>query len=62
MTHYIDELQKLKKKGIPVHAFYLHKQAKNNFEEIARETNGSCHHLDINTEDGSEILTDIITK
>ncbi len=39
-THYIDELQKLKNSEIPVHAFYLNKGARNNFEEIARETKG----------------------
>ena len=47
---------------IPVHAFYLHNDAKTKFEEIAKETGGSCKPLDIHSKDGSEILTNIVTE
>ena len=48
-TFYKTELEKLKSKNIPVHAFYVHNNAKQNFEEIANETGGRCEFLDINS-------------
>ncbi|CAF3975531.1 unnamed protein product [Rotaria sordida] len=61
-THYTDELEKLKAKGIPVHAFYLHRGAKENFERIASVTSGRCEHLNINSPQGAELLTNFVTE
>lgn len=61
-THYKTELQKLKNKNIPVHTFYLNDKAKENFEEIARETSGHCKRLDIYSAQGAELLTHFVTE
>ena len=61
-THYLTELQKLREKGIPVHAFYLANGAKNNFEEIAKETGGRCEFLQIHSSLGAKLLTDFVTE
>ena len=59
-TFYKDELDILKNKNIPVHAFYILNNAKINFEEIAQFTNGTCQHLDIESSKGSDQLTNLI--
>jgi hypothetical protein len=61
-THYRTELQKLKVKNIPVHAFYIHEGAKTNFEEIANETSGRCEKLDIYSSQGAQILIHFVTE
>ncbi|XP_047142319.2 uncharacterized protein LOC105845986 [Hydra vulgaris] len=61
-TFYLDEVEKLKKKGIVVHAFYLDEGAKLNFQEISKETGGKCEALNIDSSDGANILTDIVTR
>ena len=61
-THYKDELKKLKEKKIPIHAFYLHRDAKDNFEEIANETSGRCELLDIYSSQGADLLTNFVTE
>ncbi|CAF2633120.1 unnamed protein product [Rotaria sp. Silwood2] len=61
-THYTTEMRKLKKKNIPVHAFYLRDGAKVNFEQIAHETGGSCKSLEINSPEGAESLTHFVTQ
>ncbi|CAF1002767.1 unnamed protein product [Adineta steineri] len=61
-TYYEVELQKLKNKNIPVHAFYLHDFAKENFQKIANETGGRCEQLDIHSSSGAELLTNFVTK
>jgi hypothetical protein len=61
-TYYASELKKLKDKEIPVHAFYLTPSAKNNFEEIARETSGRCEQLDIHSAQGAKLFTDFVTE
>jgi energy-coupling factor transporter ATP-binding protein EcfA2/uncharacterized protein YukE len=61
-THYTDELQKLKDKEIPVHAFYLTEGAQSNFQEIAHKTGGRCELLDINSSKGAESLTHFVTE
>ena len=33
---------------------------KASFEEIARETGGRCHYLDINSTGGANLLTEIV--
>ncbi|KAL4508491.1 hypothetical protein ABPG72_003795 [Tetrahymena utriculariae] len=62
ITHYKAEIEKLKNSKIPVHCFYLHKGAKNNFEEIATFTGGKCQELNINNPEGSDILTNIVVE
>ena len=59
-TFYLDELAILKSKNIPVHGFYVAENAKTAFQEIARITNGSSEKLDINGNEGSEILTNLV--
>ena len=59
---YIEETQKLKSKCIPVHSFYVRILAKDNFEEIARETSGHCEELNINSPQGSEKLKYLINR
>jgi hypothetical protein len=61
-TFYGYELQKLKEKNIPVHAFYLTDYAKDDFETIASETRGRCEYLDIHSSEGAESLTDFVTE
>jgi len=61
-TFYQTEIQQLQQKGIPVHAFYVDKYAKTVFEEISQTTNGTCNFLDINSEKGAELLTDLVTQ
>lgn len=62
MTFYRRELEKLKAKNIPVYSFYLHQGAKNNFMEISSFTGGRCEELDINSSDGADRLTNIVTE
>ncbi|CAF1002734.1 unnamed protein product [Adineta steineri] len=59
---YTEPLKELKEKKIPIHAFYLHNGAKDNFQNIARETSGSCERLDINSSHGAELLTKFVTE
>jgi hypothetical protein len=59
-TYYQDELNELIKKKITVHAFYVDNKARKNFEEIAHSTGGKTQRLDIESENGSKILTDLI--
>lgn len=61
-THYLEELQKLKIKNIPVHALYLHHGAAENFKRIAYETSGRCEKLDINSPEGAELLIHFVTE
>ncbi|CAF3928132.1 unnamed protein product [Rotaria sp. Silwood2] len=61
-TYYQYELEKLKEKNIPVHAFYLTGYATDDFQKIARQTQGRCEHLDIHSSDGAESLTDFVTE
>jgi hypothetical protein len=62
-TFYQDELSLIKAKGIPVHAFYVDERARQNFEEIARVTEGGqCQALDIHSPAGAEMLTNLVTE
>jgi len=61
-TTYIDEVQKLKEKKIPVHSFYINESAKSNFTEISDLTGGKCAPLDIYSEAGATTLTNSITE
>ena len=59
-THWTLEADKLRKAGIPVHAFYIRNRCKDNFESIAKATGGSCAFLDVNSERGPVQLTDLV--
>ncbi|CAF3824593.1 unnamed protein product [Rotaria sp. Silwood1] len=61
-TYYEDELQKLKNKNIPVHAFYLTDWAKDNFQRISEEAKGRCESLNIYSTAGAESLTNFVTE
>jgi hypothetical protein len=54
------ELEELIKKSIPIHAFYLHHRAQENFEVIAAKSNGKSEFLDIDSSDASEKLTNLV--
>ncbi|XP_065663342.1 uncharacterized protein LOC136085801 [Hydra vulgaris] len=61
-TFYKDEVEKLKKSETVVHTFYLVNGAKSNFQEISTETGGICEPLNIDSSDGANVLTDIVTR
>ena len=61
-THYLLEVEKLKKRHIPVHSFYLEDGAKTKFEEISQITNGKFGSLNIHSSEGSELLTNVVTE
>lgn len=54
------ELGQLVDKAIPVHAFYLQPRARQNFEAMAAATGGKTDFLDIDSEDASEKLTNLV--
>lgn len=61
-THYTTELEKIREKGIPVHAFYVKDNARVAFSEIATATGGRTAALDIDSDAGAEMLTDLVTE
>lgn len=58
-TYYKNELAKIAQRGIPIHARYLTKAAKSQFDEFKQQTGGSSSGLDINQPAGAEQLTGI---
>ena len=56
------EVQKLKTKGVPVHAFYVYNGStvQASFGKIASETTGQCRFLDVNSSQGAAMLTEIV--
>ncbi|ETO11722.1 hypothetical protein RFI_25649 [Reticulomyxa filosa] len=60
-TYYKKELDLLKQSNITVHAFYVGEKAKRHFEAIARTSGGKCAELQINSDQGSEQLIDIVS-
>ena len=62
VTTWEEEAAKLKAKNIPVHCFYLHDGAKENFLQLSSMTGGKFESLNINSIDGSNILTDVVTQ
>ena len=61
------QLERLHEHGIPVHAFYIDSpdcqvSAKPVFELIARESGGQCMPLDIASDAGAQMLTDLVTE
>lgn len=61
-TYYEDELAKLISNRIPVHAYYVDIRAKQSFQHIADQTKGRCKMLNINSIEGSGMLTDLVTE
>ncbi len=61
-AYYETELKKLKDNDVKVHAFFVAEWARKNFQEIANFTDGKSSFLDINSEKGSNILIDLVTK
>ena len=63
-TDYINECEKLILKRIPVHCFYVYKNqnVRQNFQEIAKLTGGKCCFMDVNSSNGAEILTNIVSS
>lgn len=61
-TYVDDEIRKLKDKQIPVHAFYVDADAKASFEEIATISGGISGELDIDSAEGAERLTQVVTE
>ena len=56
------EVKKLVNRGVPVHAFFVANRAQQAFEQIAKRSNGESEELDINTLEGSEKLTNLVTR
>ena len=61
-TFYKDEMQQLIEKNIPIHAFYVHEDAREAFQEIADASGGRCEALDIASSSGAELLTNLVTE
>jgi hypothetical protein len=59
-TYFEAEVSSLSEKNIPVHAFYVHPQAEENFKFIAEKTGGKSEWLDIESNDASEKLTNLV--
>lgn len=59
-THYSDEVAALQNKGIPVHTFWVKRNCQLVFEQIARDTGGSCHPLEMGSEDGAAALKKLV--
>jgi len=60
-TYYKDEIEKLKQRKVPVHAFYVAKYAQASFQEMSTATGGKCEYLDVNSAKGADLLTDTVT-
>ena len=60
-TYYEDELRKIAAAEVPVHAFYVNRYAQSAFEGIARATGANAGFLDIETTEGANMLTALIS-
>lgn len=61
-TYYQNELNKLRPQKIPVHAFYVHNSAMTMFKQISAQTGGRSEFLDVNSSQGAESLTNLVTE
>ena len=62
-TDYQKELNKVKAHAnIPIHSFFVASRARDNFRKIAKQTGGRCEELKINSSEGAELLTDVVTE
>ena len=63
VKHYQDSLATFESLEIPIHCFYLHERAKNDFENISEQTYGICESLNVNdAKRSSETLTKIVSE
>ena len=60
-TFYLDELEQIIENKIPIHAFYVDNNAKENFNEISQKTQGVTNFLDIHSSSGADMLTNMVT-
>ncbi|CAF4449380.1 unnamed protein product [Rotaria sp. Silwood2] len=60
-TYYEKELAQLISNRIPVHAFFVENRAETTFRDIAKKTGGKSEFLDINSDAGADMLTDLVT-
>jgi hypothetical protein len=60
-TYYEDELQSIIARGIPVHCFPVAHSADSKFGEIAERTGGQFQFLDVNSAEGGEQLTNVVS-
>ena len=56
------QIDQLKQRGIPIHAFYVTSSAKEEFTRIANSTGGKSDFLDINSDRGATQLTNTVTE
>ena len=61
-TYFKDELEKMKSRAVVVHAFYVNSHAMRKFESIAQMMGGTCSELDIDSPNGADMLTAIVTE
>ena len=59
-TYYVDEIKKLSEKNIKIHTFYVHRNAEENFKQIAQLTGGNTQNLDIESSNGSADLMNLV--
>ena len=57
-----DQLKRVKKAEIPCHSFYVADYAKDDFARCAKDTGGHFQELDVNSDKGSQDLTDCVTR
>ena len=61
-TFYQDEINRIKKMKLPVHCFWVAPGAETSFREIAAETEARASYLDINSDQGADDLTDLLSE
>jgi len=61
-VYFDDQLQKIKDRGLKINSFYLREGAKQSFQNMANVTGGNCEKLDIDSANGAEQLTGLISK
>lgn len=61
-THYLNELEKIIANDTVVHTFYVDSYAEVAFKEIAGRSGGQCHSLDIHSDKGADMLTQVVTE
>ena len=61
-TFYQTEMIRLKEKELPVHCFWVNRRAETSFREIAAGTGGRAAYLDINSDQGADDLTDLLSE
>jgi superfamily II DNA/RNA helicase len=61
--NYVQEMHKLRDRGIKIHGYYVDQMAQTNFKEISECTGGNCAFLDVNDiANGAELLTKMVSE